>query len=88
MFGAIAEGLVSVLTVVLQQSVCPLPQSFDVTMSYCDNEPRAPSQGEHHAVCLGLCQSSGATPIHASAVQPQAVCSWELLKRKGLSSEP
>lgn len=70
-FHAIAEGLVSVLTVVLQQSVCPFPQSFDVTMSCCDNEPHAPPKGEHHAVCLGLCQSSGATLIHASATQTQ-----------------
>lgn len=73
MFCAIAEGLASVLTVVLQQSVCPFPQSFDVTMSCCDNEPHAPSQGEHHAVCLGLCQSSGATPIHTSAIHTKAV---------------
>lgn len=40
----------------------PFPQSFDVTRSCCDNEPCAPPQGEHPAVCPRLCQSSGPTP--------------------------
>lgn len=53
----------------------PFPQSFDVTMSCCDNEPCAPTQGEHPAVCLGLCQSSGPAPIHTSAIHTQAVFS-------------
>lgn len=89
-FCAIAERLASALTVVLQQSVCPFPQSFDVTMSCCDNEPRAPSQGEHHAVCLRLCHSSGATPIHTSAIHTlHSLCvGGNRWKRKGLSSVP
>lgn len=41
----------------------PFPQSFDVTRSRCDNEPCALPQGEHPAVCPGLCQSCGLAPL-------------------------
>lgn len=44
----------------------PFPQSFDVTRSCCDNEPRAPPQGEHPAVCPGPQQQSQPPPqLHA-----------------------
>lgn len=50
----------------------PFPQSFDVTRSRCDNEPRAPPQGEHPAVRPGLCQSSGSNAqTHTHNLQAQ-----------------
>lgn len=45
----------------------PFPWSFDVTRSRCDNEPCAPPQGEHPAVCPELCQHSDPSPLHTQS---------------------